>query len=81
MGLFGFRKHKVVVEVVGEEIVVTMPGTNFVVRYARSNHAPGLVATSFAGRRDQAADVTLPAFLAQAWKAANAKAKELGWIA
>jgi hypothetical protein len=49
LGLFGFRKSKVVVEVLGDEIVVTMPGTNFIVRYERSKDRPGIVATSFGG--------------------------------
>jgi hypothetical protein len=80
MGIFSSRKHNVVVDVSEHEIVVTMPGTNFIVRYERSKDAPGLVATSFGGRKDQVAKVTLPAFLAAAWRAANDKAREIGWI-
>jgi hypothetical protein len=68
MGLFG---RNVVVEVSGHEIFVTMPGTNYIVRYQTSKDAPGLVATSFGGRKDVGAKVTLPAFLAAAWHAAN----------
>jgi hypothetical protein len=64
----------------GDEIIVTMLGTNFIVRYERSKGAPGLVATSFGGRKDPDAEVTLPAFLAVAWRAANEKAREIGWI-
>jgi hypothetical protein len=80
MGLYNPRRPNLVVEVSGLEIVVTMPGTNFIVRYQRSKDAPGLVATSFGGRKDEGAKVTLPAFLATAWRAANDKARELGWI-
>ena len=78
MGLFGSRKTKVVVEVSGDKIIVRMPGTNFVVRYEMSKD--GLVATSFGGRKDQDAKISLPIFLAQAWQAANDKARELNWI-
>jgi hypothetical protein len=82
-----FRTHrfsmaervKLRVEVVGDEIVVTMPGTNFMVRYERAKDRPGLVATSFGGRKDHGARVSLPTFLAQAWQAANDKARELRW--
>lgn len=80
MGVFGSRKRNVVVEVSEHEILVTMPGTNFFVRYERSKDAPGLVATAIRGRKDQDAKVSLPAFLAAAWRAANDKAREIGWI-
>jgi hypothetical protein len=77
MGLFGFGKPKVAVQVLGDAIVVTLPGTSFAVTYKRSNG--GLVAADFSGR-DVQRKVTMPEFLAQAWKAANEKARELGWI-
>ena len=77
MRLFGFGKPKVAVQVLGETIVVTLPGTSFVVTYKRCNG--GLVAADFSGR-DVQRKVTMPEFLAQAWKAANEKARELRWI-
>ena len=80
MGLNSSRKPNVLVEVTEHKLVVTMPGTNFIVRYERSKDALGLVATYFRGRKGQDAKVTLPAFLAAAWRAANDKARELGWI-
>ena len=79
MGQFSFRKSKVVARVAGDRIIVTMPDTNFTVTYERARDRPGLVATSFGGRKDQASRVSLPTFLADAWKAANEKARELGW--
>jgi hypothetical protein len=80
MGFLGARKQKVVVRVAGNEIIVTLPGTNFKVTYERSSDGPGLVAKSFGGRRDEGDKVKLPVFLASAWTAANDKARELGWI-
>ena len=76
MRFFGFGKPKVAVQVLGEAIVVTLPGTSFVVTYKRCNG--GLVAADFSGR-DVQRKVTMPEFLAQAWKAANEKARELRW--
>ena len=79
MGFLGARKQKVVVRVAGNKIIVTLPGTNFNVTYERSSDGP-LVARSFGGRRDEDDKVKLPVFLANAWTAANDKARELGWI-
>ena len=80
MGFFGSRKQKVVVRVAGNKIIVTLPSTNFNVTYERSSDGPGLVARSFGGRKDEGHKVNLPVFLANAWTAANHKARELGWI-
>lgn len=77
MGLFRFGKPKVAVHVSGDALIVTLPGTNFLVTYKR--HNGGLVATDFSGR-DLQHKVTMPVFLSQAWQAANEKARELRWI-
>jgi hypothetical protein len=66
-------------EVEGEQIVVTMPGTSFRASYYKNPDAPGLLqypATS----DDKSAAITHKEFEALAWKAANAKARKLGWI-
>ena len=69
------------VEVQGDDIVVTLPGTSYVVTYYRAAAFPQqLLAKSHSGREDQGAPMQTE-FHARAWKAANAKARELGWIA
>jgi hypothetical protein len=67
------------VEVQGDDIVVTLPGTSYVVRYYRAA-AQQLLTKSHSGREDQDAPMTQAEFHARAWKAANAKARKLGWI-
>jgi hypothetical protein len=47
-GLFGFGKPKLAVQVLGEAIIVTFPGTSFTVTYKRWNG--GLVAADFSGK-------------------------------
>ena len=63
-------------------IIVTMPGTGFSVIYVRTGDNK-LVASclSCAGGLYEKHKVSFPQFLALAWTAANAKARELGWIA
>ena len=66
-------------EVEGEQIVVTMPGTSFRASYYRNPDAPGLK-QSPATSDDKSAAITHKEFEALAWKAANEKARKLGWI-
>ena len=69
------------VEVQGDDIVVTLPGTSYVVTYYRAAAFPQqLLTKSHSGREDQDAPMTQAEFHARAWKAANDKARELGWI-
>jgi hypothetical protein len=77
-----FNKPKIVTEVAGNEIVVTMPGTSFRVIYTHTSKGQ-LVANSFSSTKSATEKTTLafPRFLALAWSAANDKARELGWIA
>jgi hypothetical protein len=80
MGLAWFRRPKVHVEVSGSEIVVRMPGTSFNVVYEKTDENQ-LIANSFSGKvPDEKGKTSFPEFLALAWAAANAKAKEIGWI-
>jgi hypothetical protein len=67
------------VELQGRDIVVTMPGTSFRVSDRMSPEAPQLLQSDWVGD-DHAAGITRHEFLAQAWTAANDKARELGWI-
>jgi hypothetical protein len=70
------------VEVQGDEIVVTLPGTSYVVTYYRAAAFPQqLLTKSHSGREDEGAPITQAEFHARAWKAARYKARVLGWIA
>lgn len=66
------------VDVRGSEISIAMRGTCLRVAY-RKGDAPWLVCAEH-GPDDPGAIVTLAEFRALAWAAANAKARELGWI-
>jgi hypothetical protein len=69
------------VEVQGDDLVVSLPGRTYVVTYYRATVFPQqLLTKSHSGREDQGAPMTQAEFHARAWKAANAKARELGWI-
>jgi hypothetical protein len=81
MKLSWFARSRIAVEVLDDEILVTMPGTSFSIVYERSKDNQ-LVASSFSGRKiqDERNKVSFPYFLSLAWTAANEKAKELGWL-
>ena len=68
------------IEVVDGEIVVTAPFTSYTVTYYKPAKSPQLLAKRIASRDDPSSAITLSEFLARAWKAANDKARELGWI-
>jgi hypothetical protein len=68
------------VEVRGQDIIVTMPETSFRVVYRKPNREPQLVARLDYFQHDQKGPITRAQFLARAWKLANDKARELGWI-
>lgn len=75
------RRQKVAVEVGGDVLVVTMPGTGFSITYEKTE-GNRLVASTFRAPKppNEARKVTFPKFLSLAWSAANEKARELGWI-
>jgi hypothetical protein len=75
------KREKVTVTLVGEVLVVTMQATPFRVSYEKIAKSK-LVATSFHARKglNETCRITFPKFLSLAWTAANAKARELGWI-
>ena len=63
----------------GQEIIVTKPGTDFMLAYRRRPDSPNLILT----RSWEKPTVTSPEiseFRAHAFQAAVAKARELGWI-
>jgi hypothetical protein len=65
--------HGLHVEVQGGNIVVTLPYTRYTVTYYKPSTSFGLLGKHFPDRNDPHARL-------QAWKLANAKARELGWI-
>jgi hypothetical protein len=66
------------VEVEDDAIIITLPGTTFRVIYSKPKKSPGLVA--FGVRGDKDAGLSQADFLSRAWRVANDKARELGWI-
>jgi hypothetical protein len=70
------------VAVQGSEIVVSASGTDqYVVRYHKPPKSPQLLARNFPRKEDRSVSMALADFLTAAYKLANDKARELGWIA
>jgi len=72
-------EQNVKVQVNGRFIVVTMPSTLFRATYFQSPESPGLIPSDHM-TDDFRAAVSRNEFLELAWEAANAKARELGWL-
>jgi hypothetical protein len=64
----------------GNDIIVTLLGTGYSVTYFKRKDSPGLFAKDITNEDDPRAPMTSAEFLAKAWKVANDKARELGWI-
>ena len=60
------------IEVSDDEIIVTQPGSNFSAGYCKPRDEPQLIAKGTPRGNYK--------FLARAWRLANDKARELGWI-
>jgi hypothetical protein len=69
------------VEVRDQDIVITMPCTSLRVVYRRPHRGSQLVPRLDYFQDQQKGPITRAEFLARALKAANDKARELGWIA
>jgi hypothetical protein len=67
------------VEVQGRDIIVTLPGTNFMVTYFKPAGTSHIIARPN-WTNDPYASIGLGEFIEQALTAANDKARELGWI-
>jgi hypothetical protein len=67
------------VEAADGDVVVTLDGTDYMVRYRRADNQAGL--KLFHTRGDERAPIYDIQFFARAWQLANTKAKELGWAA
>ena len=74
-------RHLLRVEVHGSEIVVTASDSDYVMTYHKPANSPQLLARSFPRKEDRRVSMTLADLLTSAFKLANDKARELGWIA
>jgi hypothetical protein len=68
------------VELKGEEIVVTRPGTDFMMAYGKAPDRPNLVVATRSWEKPTVTSPEISQFRAHAFQAAVAKARELGWI-
>jgi hypothetical protein len=69
-----------VIDVLGGNIRVSLAGSNYAVTYHKPRNSPQLLAKSLPVNEDRHASMTQGEFLALAWRAANDKAREMGWI-
>ena len=67
-----------IVEMIDDQIIVTMPGTFLLAAYRKSENAASLVARFI--QDDRHAAIPRSEFVARSWKLALAKARQLGWI-
>ena len=74
------RMQDLHIEVRDRDIVVTMPGTNLRVVYRKPHRGSQLVTRLDYFQDQQKGPITRAEFLTRALKAANDKARELGWI-
>ena len=79
-GLCGHAKVRIRVAVRGEDIVVTLPGSIYSVTYYKPEGSAHLLARHIADQDDLRFRMTAGEFLGTAWRLANDKARELGWI-
>jgi hypothetical protein len=68
------------IDVVDDEIIVSMPGTNYAVTYFKPANSPQLLAKNISNEDDFRIPLRLSEFLSRAWAIANDRARELGWI-
>jgi hypothetical protein len=69
------------VEVWASRIIVTLPGTSYWVTYFREKDSPGLFAADVIKNDDPRVEMTAAEFLTKAWDLANARARDMGWVA
>ena len=67
------------VQVLNDDIIVTLPGSHYTVTYYKPAKSPQLVAKFISDRDDPRVAMSLSEFLVLAWRLANDKARELGW--
>ena len=71
---------KLDVQVIDNDILVSLLGTSYAVTYYRRKGSRGLFAKHIADKDDPRVPLTGGEFLAKAWKVANDKARQLGWM-
>jgi hypothetical protein len=76
----GLAARDLRVEVEGEDIMVTLPGTRYAVTYCKSTDSRQLQGKHFPEHVDRRSPISQAAFVGKAWRLANDKARELGWI-
>jgi hypothetical protein len=69
-----------VIDVLGGNIKVSLAGSNYAVTYHKPRNSPQLLAKSLPVNEDRHTAMTQGEFLALAWRVANDKAREMGWI-
>ena len=69
-----------VIDVLGGNIRVSLAGSNYAVTYHKPRNSPQLLAKSLPVHEDRNASMTQGEFLALAWRAANDRARKMGWI-
>ena len=79
-GVEGNRMQNLHIKVRDQDIVVTMPGTSLRVVYRKPHRGSQLVARLDYFQDQQKGPITRAEFLDRALKAANDKARELGWF-
>ena len=67
-------------QVVGVNVVVTLPGYRYAVTYYKPEGSTGLIMKHSVADDDLRLQMTGAEFTVTAWRRANAKARELGWI-
>jgi hypothetical protein len=67
------------VEMVGDEILMTTQ-SHYAVTYYKPKNSPQLLAKRISDKDDPRLPMTGAQFLVKAWRLANDKARELGWI-
>ena len=67
-----------IVEMIDDQIVVTMSGTLFLAAYRKQQGVAALAAHFL--QDDRHAPIPRAEFVARSWRLALAKARELGWI-
>jgi hypothetical protein len=67
-------------DVRGGDIIVDLPGTSYTVTYHKPVVSLQLLTGYLPAKDDARTGLTQADFLARAWRLANDKARELGWI-
>ena len=65
-------------DVVDDEIIVSLPGTNYSVTYFKRANSPQLLAKNIPHRDDLQTPIALSDFLSRAWRVANNKGARVG---